>query len=86
MDETKSFYTLHDTGSKMTLLQKPVAGEIRAEPPTCNPDGEMHVDTDVLMEDTSLQIRGLAESEFHDLTLVRITECVPTLEHSLQTP
>ena len=43
----------------------------------------MHVDADVLMEDASLQDHGLAESEFHDMTNVQITERVPTLDHSL---
>ena len=35
------------------------------------------------MKDGSLQVQGFAESEFHDITKVQITECVPTLEHSL---
>ena len=30
-----------------------------------------------------MQVGGLAESEFHDMTNVRITDCVPTPENSL---
>ena len=51
--------------------------------PSIQPCRRLHVDTDVLMEDASLQVRGLAESEFNDMTNVRITDRVATLGHSL---
>ena len=42
------------------------------------------MNANVLMEDASLFDRGITENEFHSLSQVRITNRVPSLEHSLQ--
>ena len=83
-NETKLIYAFHNTGSQMTILQKSVAEEIRlCVNSYIQPCGGLHVDAEMLMKDPSLQVCGLAESEFHDMANVWITDRVPTLGHSL---
>ena len=82
--EKKSIYAFRDTGSQMTLFQKSTTEEIGLlGTPYIQSCCGMNIDADILLEDASLLVCGLTENEFHSLSQVRITDCVPSLEHSL---
>ena len=82
--EKKSIFAFHDTGSQMTLLWKLTVDEIglhgKSYIQSCR---RMIIKADVLMEGSSLLVRRLTENKFHSQSHVRMTDHVPSLEHSL---